>query len=100
MSPVVFLQPETPTRLILRRGVSAVLVAKGLLRRFVLGDPQIVALNALTERELVVNAKAKERPICSSGKSGQDKLSSPPFGWKSSPSKRKSLPLPQTARPR
>ncbi len=59
MSPVVFLQPETPTRLILRRGVSAVLIAKGLLRRFVLGDPQIVALNILTERELVVNAKSE-----------------------------------------
>lgn len=59
ISPIVLLQPEMPTRLILRRGISAVLLTKGKVSRFVLGDPQIVALNALTERELVVNAKSE-----------------------------------------
>lgn len=48
-----------PTHLRMQRGMSVVLVAKGRVSRFVLGDPQVVAVNVLTERELVVNAKSE-----------------------------------------
>ncbi|GBC97777.1 Putative type II secretion system protein D [bacterium HR17] len=58
-NPIVAVQPAMPTRLLMHRGVSAVLTTQGTVRRFVLGDPQVAAVTPLSPRELVVNAKSE-----------------------------------------
>ncbi len=57
LSPVVTLTPGVPLHLKMLKGTSAILVTRSPVERFTLGDPQVVAATALTERELVLNAK-------------------------------------------
>lgn len=60
-NPIVPIQPHFFTHLKMRKGTSAILVSGRGISRFALGDPQVVALTVLTERELVVNAKGEGR---------------------------------------
>ncbi len=57
LSPVVHFVPDVPTKIVIPKGTSGVLVTKGFIKRFVVGDPQVVASNVLTEKELVLNGK-------------------------------------------
>ncbi len=57
LTPVVNIVSGLPLKLKMLRGTSAVLTSRRPIDKFALGDPQIVAVNILTERELVINAK-------------------------------------------
>ncbi len=59
LSPVVSLVPDGPRWVRLFKGTSAVLSARRPISRFILGDPQLLAVTVLTERELVLNAKSE-----------------------------------------
>lgn len=57
--PVVKLVTGVPMKLKMLKGTSAVITSRKPINKFALGDPQIIALNPLTEKELVINAKAE-----------------------------------------
>jgi Flp pilus assembly secretin CpaC len=59
LNPVVTVTPGESLRLKMIKGTSAVLVTKRTIDRFALGDPQVVAVTVLSERELVINAKSE-----------------------------------------
>ena len=59
LNPIVTVTPGEVLRLKMIKGTSAVLVTRRPIDRFALGDPQIVAVTVLAERELVVNAKSE-----------------------------------------
>jgi len=59
LSPIVVIVPGESLRLKMLKGTSAVLVTKHPIDRFALGDPQVVAVTVLAERELVINAKSE-----------------------------------------
>jgi len=59
LNPIVTVIPGEALRLKMIKGTSAVLVTKRPIDRFALGDPQIVAVTVLAERELVINAKSE-----------------------------------------
>ncbi len=59
LTPVVTITPEKPIRLKMLKGTSAILTAKRPIDRFALGDPQVISVTILAERELVVNAKSE-----------------------------------------
>lgn len=59
LTSVVTVTPGESLRLKMLKGTSAVLVTKYPVDRFALGDPQVVAVTVLTERELVINAKSE-----------------------------------------
>lgn len=57
LTPVLNLVSGKPLKLKMVKGLSAVLTSRRPIDKFALGDPQIVAVNVLSERELVINAK-------------------------------------------
>ncbi|MCS3920602.1 pilus assembly protein N-terminal domain-containing protein [Fervidibacter sacchari] len=59
LNSIVTVTPGEVLRLKMIKGTSAVLVTRRPIDRFALGDPQIVAVTVLAERELVVNAKSE-----------------------------------------
>jgi len=59
LNPIVTVTPGEAIRLKMIKGTSAVLMTKRPIDRFALGDPQIVAVTVLAERELVINAKSE-----------------------------------------
>jgi pilus assembly protein CpaC len=59
LNPIVTVTPGEVIRLKMIKGTSAVLMTKRPIDRFALGDPQIVAVTVLAERELVINAKSE-----------------------------------------
>ncbi len=59
LNPIVTVTPGEAVRLKMIKGTSAVLMTKRPIDRFALGDPQIVAVTVLAERELVINAKSE-----------------------------------------
>lgn len=58
-TPVVNVISGEPMTLKILKGTSAVLVTKRPISKFALGDPQVVAVTTLSERELVLNAKSE-----------------------------------------
>lgn len=59
LMPVVSLVSGIPMKLKMLKGTSAVITSRRPIDKFAVGDPQVLAINVLTERELVLNAKSE-----------------------------------------
>ncbi len=59
LMPVVSLMSGIPMRLKMVKGTSSVLTSRRPIEKFALGDPQVIIVSVLTDRELVINAKSE-----------------------------------------